>query len=714
MSGGGRNLLGSELSPYLRQHEHNPVHWYPWGEEAIQRARAEDKLIFLSIGYSTCHWCHVMERESFENPAVAAVMNENFINIKVDREERPDVDKVYMTFVQASTGGGGWPLSIFLAPDLNPVYGGTYFPPVGNYGRPGFTQILEAVSSKWEDNKEDMKESGSEVIQIIDRKMGSGSMHPGPLPPPSIFQKFYAQLSKGYDEEYGGYSKAPKFPQPSNLLTMFKLHGWAGESEDRRRNELSMNLFTLDMMNKGGIHDHISKGFARYSTDQKWHVPHFEKMLYDQAQLAVVYSIAVQLTGSEVYTETVQDILGYVSRDLTHPLGGFFTAEDADSYPKEGSQEKKEGAFCIWQFDEVKELLKEPIQGTEYTIADLIVHKYNMKDGGNVNPRLDPHGELVDQNVLTCIPEKEPLLDKEMSDKYIEKGKQILYQERQKRPRPSLDDKILCSSNGLMITGFCRAAAALQTPEYTQAACKAGQFIIDHMFQEQENQLLRSVYGSKPELDQLRVPIPGFIDDYVFTIQAMIDLYEATFDTKWLDFALKLQGIQDDLFHDGEKGGYFATQQGDPHIVLRLKDDHDGAEPSSNSISAMNLLRLSKLLNNQLFKQQAEKIFKLFNVRLGQLPVTMPALVDAYLYYTQNTPLLVVNEGQTDFVDQLRAEFLPSLAIAALPVSVESSLNSNLLIKDLKVEVGLLLEPGKSPLIVHTVEQIKEIVNVKP
>eukprot|EP00088_Acartia_fossae_P059254 TRINITY_DN7011_c0_g1_i11.p1 TRINITY_DN7011_c0_g1~~TRINITY_DN7011_c0_g1_i11.p1 ORF type:complete len:741 (-),score=168.34 TRINITY_DN7011_c0_g1_i11:172-2394(-) len=686
--GGGENLLGKELSPYLRQHKDNPVHWYPWGPQAFERAREEGKLIFLSIGYSTCHWCHVMERESFESQQTAAVMNRYYINVKVDREERPDVDKVYMTFVQASTGSGGWPLSVFLTPDLYPVYGGTYFPPQGHFGRPGFSDLLQALASSWQENKDDMMEAGREVMKVIDKKMGAGSTVPGPLPDISIFHRFYAMLWKNYDPEFGGYSGAPKFPQPSNLKTMFSLHSWPDETEDRKKRELEMNLFTLKMMAKGGIHDHISQGFARYSTDAKWHVPHFEKMLYDQAQLAVVYSIAVQKTGSQEMREIVEDILTYVSRDLTHPEGGFYTAEDADSYPSEGSKEKKEGAFCVWSFTELQDILgSHKIEGYEdKSLADVIIHHYNVEKDGNVNPRMDPHGELLGQNVLTELPEKDtPLIpDESRYKEALNKARKLLHEKRLTRPRPSLDDKILTSSNGLMISGFCAAGRALGRQDYIAAAEKAGNFLCTHLLDqngaksaENGGKLLRSCYGASAHaLQQLDTPIHGFIDDYAFTVQAMLDLYESTFDVIWLKRAISFQDTQDALFLDKSDGGYFAAEEGASDIIIRLKDDHDGAEPSSNSISAMNLLRLHKLTNNKKYKTQAEKIFEIFHLRLTQIPVSMSALTEAYLFYRQDGPVLLLNTSHPDhkeFITELHSKYLPFLTCLTPEVGQEVS-----------------------------------------
>jgi len=669
---GTENRLGKELSPYLLQHRHNPVDWYPWGREAIEKARAEDKMIFLSIGYSTCHWCHVMERESFENEEVAAVMNRHYVNIKVDREERPDLDKVYMTFVQATTGGGGWPLSLWLSPSLNPVFGGTYFPPQGNFGRPGFKQILQALASQWDDrdNRAEMIEYGEKVLKIIDKKMGSGSLSASTsLPGPQVFRKLYTKLSHSYDSEYGGYSDPPKFTQPSYLMVMFRLQSWADESPDRLKRGLEMNLHTLNMMALGGIHDHIMNGFARYSTDKEWHVPHFEKMLYDQAQLAIAYSAAYQITKENKYKEIVEDIMTFVKRDMTDQSGGFFAAEDADSLPKGEEKDKKEGAFFVWSWQEIQELLSKSVEGidTNVTLADVVAHEFNMKEGGNVNPRGDPHGELKGKNVLTKLPVKAALIsDIDIYNYALMEAKQILFKERLTRPRPGLDSKILCSWNCLMVSALCKAGTALDIPDYLETGIKAGEFVRDVLWSNEKKRLLRSVYGGMEDLAQLDHPIEGFVGDYCFSVQAFLDLYTATLNESWLALAVDVQAAQDFLFLDQEKGGYFASKSGDSEIVLRLKDDQDGDEPSSNSVSAMNLLRLGKILNKKKYSLEAEKIIKLFNERLEQIPHAMPALVDAYLYMHQAEPILVITgepSSSNPVLSHIKSSHLPSHTI---------------------------------------------------
>jgi len=433
-------------------------------------------------------------------------------------------------------------------------------------------------------------------------------------------------------------------------------------------------------------------------------------MLYDQAQLAVVYSIAVQITGSIELKDTVEDILDYVSRDLTHPAGGFYTAEDADSYPTHDSKEKKEGAFCVWYYEDLKNLLSDKIDGTDHTLADVFINHYNAVDGGNVNPRMDPHGELTNQNVLTILPEKDSLVSEEVLKDALAKAKNILYEKRQTRPRPSLDDKILTSSNGLMISGFCTAGRALERDDYITTAVKSAEFILKHLVDVSSGKLLRSCYGnSAHSLEQLSSPVHGFIDDYAFTVQAMIDLYASTFDDKWLKKAIELQELQDNLFLDKSEGGYFAAEEGASDIVIRLKDDHDGAEPSSNSISAMNLIRLYKLTNNENYKTQAEKIFKLFDDRLTQIPISMSALVETFLFYKQDGPILILKPEDKAFVTAVHKNYFPFLTCLGLSGQTDRSMNPKL--ADITFESGqaaLLIKYDGDQVVITSIDDLKQ------
>ncbi|XP_062447423.1 spermatogenesis-associated protein 20 isoform X3 [Rhea pennata] len=523
------NRLISEKSPYLLQHAHNPVDWYPWGQEAFDKAKKENKLIFLSVGYSTCHWCHVMEEESFKNREIGEIMNKNFVCIKVDREERPDVDKVYMTFVQATSGGGGWPMSVWLTPDLKPFAGGTYFPPDDRVYRIGFRTVLLRIAEQWKQNKDALLENSQKIMEaLLTQTEIRGQAQESPPPSKEVTDTCFQQLSRSYDEEYGGFSEFPKFPTPVNLNFLFTYWALHRTTPEGAR-ALQMALHTLKMMAYGGIHDHIGQGFHRYSTDQHWHVPHFEKMLYDQGQLAAAYTRAFQISGDEFFADVAGDILLYVSRDLSDQAGGFYSAEDADSYPTAASREKREGAFCVWTAEEIRALLPDPVEGATEgtTLGDVFMHHYGVKEDGNVSPA-------------------KPLLE----------------------PVP-----VSVTYVGLMISGFAQAGATLAKEEYVSRAVQAANFLRRHLFDPTSGKLLRSCYRGKDNtVEQSAVPIQGFLEDYVFVIQALFDLYEASLDQGWLEWALQLQHTQDKLFWDPKGFAYFYSEAGDPSLLLRLKD----------------------------------------------------------------------------------------------------------------------------------------------
>ncbi|PNF43606.1 Spermatogenesis-associated protein 20 [Cryptotermes secundus] len=655
-----QNRLAYEKSPYLLQHAGNPVDWYPWGEEAFEKAKKEDKLIFLSVGYSTCHWCHVMERESFENEETAEVMNEHFVNIKVDREERPDVDKMYMTFVQATSGGGGWPMSVWLTPELTPVYGGTYFPPADvYYGRPGFRTLLSIIATQWKDNRQKFSESGSKIIEVLQRTSvldEASSGRNAEVPGEACWKKCMQQLSHSFEPEYGGFGKAPKFPQPVNLNFLFHVYSREPSSETGQR-ALDMCLHSLQMMAKGGIHDHVSQGFARYSTDDRWHVPHFEKMLYDQAQLVVAYSSAYVATKNPLYADIVRDILTYVDRDLSDKNGGFYSAEDADSYPTHGASHKKEGAFCVWTYNEVQSLLSKHVNGNDdHSLATVFCTHFNVKPEGNVNPLQDPHNELKNQNVLIATGTEEQTgekleLDVATVQAALKEGREILYEARQKRPRPHLDDKMLTAWNGLMITGFAKAGQALESKEYVQRAVTAANFVKKHLYNPTAETLLRSCYkGTDGNIAQISSPIPGFLDDYAFLVRGLLDLYESCFDPSWLEWAEVLQEQQDRLFWDEEGAGYFTSPGSDPRILIRLKEDQDGAEPSGNSVAASNLLRLYSFLDRPELRDRAARLFTAFRTRLTGVPIALPEMTSALMCY-YDSPIQVFVAGPPDSQD---------------------------------------------------------------
>ncbi|OVA15015.1 protein of unknown function DUF255 [Macleaya cordata] len=633
------NRLALEHSPYLLQHAHNPVNWYPWGEEAFEEARKRDIPIFLSsIPLSLCH---VMEVESFEDEEVAKLLNDWFVSIKVDREERPDVDKVYMTYVQALYGGGGWPLSVFLSPDLKPIMGGTYFPPDDNYGRPGFKTILRKVKSAWETKREMLVNSGAFAIEQMSEAL-SASASSNKLTS-GVTQKALRmcaeQLARSYDPKLGGFGSSPKFPRPVEIQLMLyqskKLEEEGKSSEAKKY--LQMVLFNLQCMAKGGIHDHIGGGFHRYSVDEYWHVPHFEKMLYDQGQLANVYLDAFSITKDTFYSYAARDILDYLRRDMIGGEGEIYSAEDADSAEFEGATRKKEGSFYVWTSKEVEDIVGE--------FANLFNDHYYIKPSGNcdLSKMSDPHKEFKGKNVLIERNDASAMASKfgMSKDEYFEvlgTCRRKLFDVRTKRPRPHLDDKVIVSWNGLAISSFARASKILKgepegtrftfpvvgcsPDEYLEVADKAASFIRRKLYNEQTQRLHHS-YRNGPS------KAPGFLDDYAFLISGLLDMYEFGGRTNWLSWAIKLQDTQDELFLDREGGGYFNTAGEDPSVLLRVKEDHDGAEPSGNSVSVINLVRLSSMVassKSENYQRNAEHLLAVFESKLKDMAMAVPLM----------------------------------------------------------------------------------------
>ncbi len=612
------NRLAHEKSPYLLQHQHNPVDWFPWGEEAFAKARAGQKPIFLSVGYSTCHWCHVMEHESFENENIARQLNEHFISIKVDREERPDVDRVYMTFVQATTGSGGWPMNVFLTPDLKPFAGGTYFPPEDRYGRAGFPTVLTRIAEAWEKNREAVVQHGNEILAALEAHAVKGAGTPG-LPDAKLMEACCEQIARSYDPDLGGFGNAPKFPRPVTLNFLFRFYAREPESAQGKR-ALEMGLFTLRKMAAGGMHDQLGGGFHRYSVDRFWHIPHFEKMLYDQAQLACSYLEAFQITHEPFFAEVARDILDYVQRDMTDQAGGFYSAEDADSLFEAGKTEHGEGAFYVWTKNEIERVLGE-------SAAEIFNRVYGVEAAGNAPAGSDPQKEFEGKNTLI---QRMPLgeaarffkrTEAEVATS-IEGSRRKLLEVRSKRPRPHLDDKVITSWNGLMISAFARASAVLDEPKYLQAAQRAAAFVLRHLGG--GDHVLRRNWrqGSSSS-------ILGFADDYAFLIQALLDLYEADFDVTHLQDAAALQEKMDALFWDAGDGGYFSVRQNTPDILLRMKEDYDGAEPSPNSVAALNLLRLAQIVDSKAMRDRAGKTIAAFGEQLRGVPTALPQMLVA-------------------------------------------------------------------------------------
>ncbi len=646
---GKPNRLIHEKSPYLLQHAYNPVDWRPWGPEAFEAARRENKPIFLSIGYSTCHWCHVMERESFSNPEIAAVMNRHFICVKVDREERPDVDQVHMAFVQATTGGGGWPMSVFLTPDLKPFFGGTYFPPTAVSGRPGFKEILEILAREWETNHDKIVDSATEIADKLKQSAERAGSSSG-QPERSILESGFARYEKSFDATNGGFGGAPKFPQPVALNFLLRHHARTGNPQ-----ALEMALLTLRRMSEGGIHDHLGGGFHRYSTDARWFLPHFEKMLYDQAQLAVSYLEAYQLTREPLFEQTARDILDYVLSRMTDPAGGFYSAEDADSALVDEPGEKAEGAFYVWTAEEVSRVLGDD---------ELFAARFGVRADGNVE--VDHFGEFKGKNILFAAVSPEELSGKfglsaaEVVSR-LESARGRLLQAREKRPRPLRDDKVLTAWNGLMISAFSKAAQTLGDDRYRKAAENAARFLQTNLYNHATKRLQRRWRQGEAAVD-------GFADDYFFLVQGLLDLYETTLQDRWLLWAMDLSESADRLFLDRERGGWFTTAGTDPHLLLRLKDDYDGAEPAPSSVATLNLLRLSQLAPEGPWKEEAGKSLQAFAARLEQVPTAMPQMLAALDFHLEK-PLQILIAGDADSPDtkaiarEIHRRFIPAKAI---------------------------------------------------
>ncbi|KAL3273041.1 hypothetical protein HHI36_014497 [Cryptolaemus montrouzieri] len=671
-----KNRLALEKSPYLLQHATNPVDWYPWGDEAFEKAKKENKLIFLSVGYSTCHWCHVMEKESFENEDTAEIMNRYYVNIKVDREERPDVDKMYMAFIQATVGGGGWPMSVFLTPNLEPLAGGTYFPPTEMLGRPSFKSILRSIANQWEEKRAAILNSGKYSLDILkkvsEKDLNQNSRDKISVPDEKCVQKCLQQFIRSYDNAFGGFSSAPKFPQPSNFNFLFHVYSKDKESPEGIE-ALEMCLHSLRRIAYGGIHDHVNSGFARYSVDGKWHVPHFEKMLYDNAQLSVNFCDAYVVTKDEFFSEVVHDILTYVTRDLGHELGGFYGAEDADSYPEPGAREKKEGAFCVWEYPELENHLD--FEKENISVLQLFCYHYGVKKQGNVPAQYDPHGELLNKNVLCCFGSYEETAEKfgitiSKLKEILRECHDILYKERQKRPKPITDTKMVTSWQGLMISGYAKAGFALKEQKYINRAILAANFVKKFLYDEESRTLWRCCYrGDKNEILQINHPIKGFLDDYAFLIRGLLDLYEASLDSDWLQWAEALQETQDRLFWDPIGMGYFTSPSGDPSIKIRGKEDQDGAEPCGNSVSVHNLLRLAAYLDRQDLRSKAGRTLTTFSERLKTIPIALPEMMSALLLY-HNSPTQVFIAGETGdnkteaLLDVVRSRLMPGRVLA--------------------------------------------------
>jgi len=627
------NRLINESSPYLQQHAHNPVDWYPWGDEAFERAKKEDKPVFLSIGYSTCHWCHVMEYESFENEQIAEIMNEHFVSIKVDREQRPDVDQIYMNAVQLMTGSGGWPLSVFLTPDGEPFYGGTYFPPKDSYGRPGFERLLLSIAGAWKNRRQELVDSAGNLSELL--KGPTGQVEEKRLSP-QMLRSAFNHFRETFDAVNGGFGIAPKFPQPTNLSML--LCYWHRTADEQ---SLQMVEKTLDAMAKGGIYDHIGGGFHRYATDTRWLIPHFEKMLYDQALLSRVYLQAYQITGNKKYAEISKEIFDYVLRDMTDPKGGFYSAEDADS-------KGAEGTFYLWEPKQIASILdKDP--------ARLFNVYYGVTEKGNFEK-----GKTI-LHVSTSIERLGKKFNKSLNEveNILTNARMKIFQSRQKRIRPHRDDKVITAWNGLMVSSLAYGGIILREERYISAAEQAAKFILGTLH---KNGRLMRYYRNG------RVVEVAFLDDYAFMILGLLDLYEASFDTEWLIEAKELSEEMIELFTDNEHGGFFLTGKDGEKLITRTKPSSDGAIPSGNSIAALALLKLGRLTMNQHFIEQGNKVLESFSQQLGQSPAYSSAMLTALNFWLGPTQEIVI-AGSAEAADTkqmlklLRSKFLPNAVV---------------------------------------------------
>ena len=675
------NHLIHEKSPYLLQHAHNPVDWYPWCEEAFEKARKEDKPIFLSIGYSTCHWCHVMAHESFENVEIADILNRYFVSIKVDREERPDLDQRYMTFVQASTGGGGWPMSVWLTPELKPFAGGTYFPPEDAGGRSGLKTILSGIEHAWETDRGRVRATSEAILKELQSLTAPRATGPVALES-QLLDRTYERIKASYDSQFGGFGGPPKFPSPSSPNFMLRYYARSGAQD-----ALDMTLHTLRKMADGGVFDHIGGGFHRYSVDARWHVPHFEKMLYDQALLVCTYLDAYQITHDKTFSEVATATLDYVRRDLTGSLGQFFSAEDADSPIPSDPVRHAEGAFYVWEKKELVDLL-----GTEP--EEIFGHYYGVAKAGNVDD--DPRGEFPNKNVLivsqtlakTASHFGKPVAQIQTA---LAEARRKLFLARSRRPRPHLDDKAITAWNGLMISAFSRSYQVLGRPEDLDAAMGGAKFIRTRLYDVNSGRLLRRYRDGD-------AAIPGFLSDYAFLIQGLLDLYEASFDVEQLTWAVSLQRKQDELFWDESAGGYFSTASAiaaatatatattavtvtataatattatatatasNDAVFPRTKDEYDGAEPSPNSVALLNLLRLSEMTDSAEFRKRATGTLSGFSGRLKGIPQAMPQMMAAFDFHLEK-PWQIIIVGKTgspdtrSLIEAIHSRFIPN------------------------------------------------------
>jgi len=678
-----KNRLTYEKSHYLLQHAENPVDWYPWGEEAFEKARKENKPIFLSIGYSTCHWCHVMAHESFEDEEVAGVLNKSFVSIKVDREERPDLDMVYMAACQAITLKGGWPLSVFMTPEGKPFFAGTYFPKTGRMGMVGFLDLANQIAAAWQNNRGPLLEASEKITRGIQPRPASGSMSELGL---DTLKKGYDQLAQAFDPKWGGFGSAPKFPTPHNLTFLLRWHRRSGEPH-----ALHMVEKTLDGMRAGGIFDHLGYGFSRYSVDERWLVPHFEKMLYDQAMLAMAYTEAYQATGRGRHGKVVDEILTYVLRDMTSPEGGFYTAEDADS-------EGKEGLFYVWTPQEIKNQLGKDLGDLFCRFYDVGPHG-NFEDGRSIlHTRISPDRFAARQKMEVGELEK-----------ILEEGREKLFSAREKRIHPLKDDKVLTSWNGLMIAAMAKAYQAMGNKSYVDAAKRAAGFIMETLKKNGPRLFRRYRDGD--------AAYSGYLDDYANFVWGLIELYEATFDIVYLEEALTINHAMIDLFWDENHEGFFYSGRDNEVLIKKSKEIYDGAIPSSNSVALLNVIRLGHITGEANLKKKTEQITGAFANRIKAYPSAYTQFLAALDFLIGPSKEIVVVESRNGgsygpLVEAIRKQFVPNKVLLSRPADASRDR-----IADLVPFITGLLTDGDRPAVLicekqscqETITEVEEL-----
>ena len=636
------NRLAKESSPYLLQHKNNPVNWYPWGREAFDKAKELDLPIFLSIGYSTCHWCHVMEHESFEDEKVAQLLNENYISIKVDREELPEIDHVYMSVCQAMTGRGGWPLTIIMTPSKEPFFAGTYFSKTGRFGRPGMLELLPSISDAWKNKREELIASAEKVNSFL---LQSNKKVIGETLDQTVLENAYAQFISKYDKINGGFGTKPKFPSAHNLIFLLRYHYM-----NKDKTSLMMVENTLQKMRLGGIFDHIGYGFHRYSTDKEWLVPHFEKMLYDQAMLTIAYTEAFQITGNKLYQNIAEEILAYVSRDMTDKRGGFYSAEDADS-------EGEEGLFYFWTLKELQKINSEDD-------LSFLKELYNLDSAGNFKD--EATGQFTGNNIFHL---NDSINDKSKSIR-IKKINQTLFKIREQRIHPFKDDKILTDWNGLMIVAYAKAGIAFKNESFINAAEKSAQFIFKNLT-DKNGRLIKRYRNGVSGID-------AHLDDYAFIIWGLLELYEATFKASYLSEAIVLNNIMIEEFWR-DNGGFYLGSDKSEQLIVRALTGYDGAIPSGNSIAAYNLLKLTRLTGEVKFAEMAEQIFKVFSNEIKKTPTGYTSTLSAFMFeFSKPKEIVVVGSSSSletqSALNVLKSKYIPNKVI--LFKDVEDKLQS--------------------------------------